>query len=120
MYEISTSFIPDEPGNKHYRDTYLKHVIKDRNIVMEHYMRKPMREKKTFIAIGALHLYGDQGVLALIEKRRFTRSHAYCLIRSSSLGFLYRSGSLSGTICLLKQCHGMGPAVFSLSNVLTC
>ena len=68
MYEISTSFIPDEPGNKHYRDTYLKHVIKDRNIVMEHYMRKPMREKKAFIAIGALHLYGDQGVLALIEK----------------------------------------------------
>ena len=35
---------------------------------MEHYMRKPMREKNTFIAVGALHLYGDQGVLALIEK----------------------------------------------------
>ncbi len=68
MYEISTSFIPNHPENKRYRDTYLKHVIKDRNIVMEHYMRKPMREKKTFIAIGALHLYGDQGVLALIEK----------------------------------------------------
>ncbi len=68
MYEISTSFIPDDPKNEHYRQTYLKHVIKDRNVVMEHYMRKPMREKKTFIAVGALHLYGDQGVLALMEK----------------------------------------------------
>lgn len=68
MYKISTSFIPDDPENKRYRETYLKHVVKDRNVVMEHYMRKPMREKKTFIAIGALHLYGDQGVLALIEK----------------------------------------------------
>ncbi len=68
MYRISTSFIPDDPENKYYREIYLKHVVKDRNIVMEHYMRKPMREKKTFIAIGALHLYGDQGVLALIEK----------------------------------------------------
>lgn len=68
MYEISTNFIPNKPENKHYRDTYLKHVVLDRNIVMEHYMRKPMREKKTFIAVGALHLYGDRGILALMEK----------------------------------------------------
>lgn len=68
MYKISTSFIPNKPEYEQYRETYLKHVVKDRNIVMEHYMRKPMREKKTFIAIGALHLYGDQGVLALMEQ----------------------------------------------------
>ena len=68
MYEISTSFIPNDPENERYRQTYLKHVVKDRNIVMEHYMRKPMREKNTFIAVGALHLYGDQGVLALMEQ----------------------------------------------------
>ncbi len=68
MYEISTNFIPDKPENERYRQTYLKHVVKDRNIVMEHYMRKPMREKKTFIAVGALHLYGDQGILALMEQ----------------------------------------------------
>ena len=68
MHQISTRFIPDEPENEYYRQTYLKHIVKDRNVVMEHYMRKPMREKNTFIAVGALHLYGDQGVLALIEK----------------------------------------------------
>ncbi|MEM7401429.1 MAG: TraB/GumN family protein [Pseudomonadota bacterium] len=68
MYQVSTSFIPNKPEFEKYRETYLKHVVKDRNVVMEHYMRKPMREKKTFIAIGALHLYGDQGVLALMEK----------------------------------------------------
>jgi uncharacterized protein YbaP (TraB family) len=68
MYEISTSFIPNKPEYESYRETYLKHVVKNRNVVMEHYMRKPLREKKTFIAVGALHLYGDQGVLALMEK----------------------------------------------------
>ena len=68
MYQISTHFIPNEPEYERYRETYLKHVVKNRNVVMQHYMRKPMREKKTFIAVGALHLYGDQGVLALIEK----------------------------------------------------
>ena len=68
MYQISTKFIPNKPEYEKYRETYLKHVVKNRNVVMEHYMRKPMREKKTFIAVGALHLYGDQGVLALMEK----------------------------------------------------
>ena len=68
MYQISTSFIPNKPEFERYRETYLQHVVKNRNVVMEHYMRKPMREKKTFIAVGALHLYGDQGVLALMEK----------------------------------------------------
>jgi len=74
MYEISTRFIPDEPDNKQWRDIYLRHVIEIRNIVMEHYMRAPMRMKETFIAVGAVHLYGDKGVLALMEKDGYTVS----------------------------------------------
>lgn len=74
MYEISTRFIPQEPENEQWRKIYLRHVIEIRNIVMEHYMRKPMREKETFIAVGAVHLYGDKGVLALMEKDGYTVS----------------------------------------------
>lgn len=74
MYRISTRFIPDEPENKQWRDIYLRHVIEIRNIVMEHYMRAPMRRKDTFIAVGAVHLYGDKGVLALMEKDGYTVS----------------------------------------------
>ncbi len=74
MYQISTRFIPDEPENQQWRDIYLKHVIEIRNIVMGHYMRKPMREKDAFIAVGAVHLYGEKGVLALIEKDGYTVS----------------------------------------------
>ena len=74
MYTISTRFIPDKPENKQWRDIYLKHVIEIRNIVMEHYMRAPMRMKDTFIAVGAVHLYGDKGVLALMEKDGYTVS----------------------------------------------
>ena len=72
MYEISTRFIPREPENEQWRKIYLKHVIEIRNIVMEHYMRKPMRLKETFIAVGAVHLYGEKGVLALMEKDGYT------------------------------------------------
>lgn len=72
MYRISTSFIPDDPENDQWRQIYVKHVIEIRNIVMEHYMRKPMRLGDTFIAVGAVHLYGDKGVLALMEKDGYT------------------------------------------------
>jgi len=74
MYEISTSFIPRKQENEKWRQIYLKHVIEIRNIVMEHYMRKPMRLGDTFIAVGAVHLYGDKGVLALMEKDGYTVS----------------------------------------------
>ena len=74
MHSISTSFIPREPDNEQWREIYLKHVIEIRNIVMAHYMRKPMRLKDTFIAVGAVHLYGEKGVLALIEKDGYTVS----------------------------------------------
>ncbi len=74
MYEISTSFIPRKQENEKWRQIYLRHVIEIRNIVMEHYMRKPMRLGDTFIAVGAVHLYGDKGVLALMEKDGYTVS----------------------------------------------
>jgi uncharacterized protein YbaP (TraB family) len=72
MHSISTRFIPLEDDNKQWRDIYLRHVIEIRNIVMAHYMRKPMRLGNTFIAVGAVHLFGEKGVLALIEKDGFT------------------------------------------------
>ena len=72
MHSISTRFIPLEDNNKQWRDIYLRHVIEIRNIVMAHYMRKPMRLGNTFIAVGAVHLFGEKGVLALIEKDGFT------------------------------------------------
>lgn len=74
MYKISTRFIPDDPKNEKWRAIYLKHVVEIRNIVMQHYMRAPMRQKETFIAVGALHLYGEKGVLALMEKDGYTVS----------------------------------------------
>jgi uncharacterized protein YbaP (TraB family) len=72
MHSISTRFIPSAEENEQWRDVYLRHVIEIRNIVMAHYMRKPMRLGNTFIAVGAVHLFGEKGVLALIEKDGYT------------------------------------------------
>ena len=67
MLLLATRFISEESADKGYKKTYLKHVLYIRNIVMAHYMLAPLRKKNTFIAVGALHLYGKEGVLSLLE-----------------------------------------------------
>ncbi len=67
MLSLATRFISQESTDKGYKKTYLKHVLYIRNIVMAHYMLAPLRRKNTFIAVGALHLYGKEGVLSLLE-----------------------------------------------------
>jgi len=67
MLSLATLFISQASADKGYKKTYLKHVLYIRNIVMAHYMLAPLRRKNTFIAIGALHLYGKEGVLSLLE-----------------------------------------------------
>ncbi len=71
MIDISTNFVSKNPDKAKFKETYLKHAIYNRNVVMQHYMRAPLREGNAFITVGALHLYGDKGVLALLEQDGF-------------------------------------------------
>lgn len=52
-----------------------KRVLHDRSMVMAHRMQRGLRGGGSFVAIGALHLYGPKGVPALLEKAgyRMTR-----------------------------------------------
>ena len=72
MLDLSTRFISDSSIAKGYDKVYLKHVLHIRNIVMAHYMLAPLRRKSAFIAIGALHLHGEEGVLKLLEGYDYT------------------------------------------------
>lgn len=45
-----------------------KKVIDDRNVAMTFRMRSYLGAGAAFIAIGAFHLYGERGVLSLLEK----------------------------------------------------
>ncbi len=72
MMNLSTDFIGKDPAKRVHRRAYLKHAIDVRSTVMAHYMNQAfLREGNAFIAIGALHLYGKNGVLALLGQPLF-------------------------------------------------
>lgn len=67
MMDLSRAFISPSSIEKGYEEVYLKHVLHIRNVVMAHYMLLPLRRKNAFIAVGALHLYGQHGLLSLLR-----------------------------------------------------
>ena len=65
--------LPDQAGRQfpgmalHYR-AFAKHVIDGRTALMHYRLFMPLREGRVFTAVGATHLYGKQGLLAMIQQ----------------------------------------------------
>ena len=54
-----------------------KRVVHDRSVVMAFRMQRQLRRGDAFVALGALHLYGEKGVLALLQEDGYRARAVY-------------------------------------------
>jgi uncharacterized protein YbaP (TraB family) len=65
-----------DDAREHY-DYFVERVLFTRNVRMADRVKKQLKEGGAFIAVGALHLYGEKGVPALLKKAGYHVSRVY-------------------------------------------
>jgi uncharacterized protein YbaP (TraB family) len=61
---------------EHYR-IFFKTVVENRSVFMAHRLFTPLRQGRAFVAVGANHLYGSEGILALIVREGYRVERIY-------------------------------------------
>ena len=68
IWRLREQFIARHPQVAPHQAAMTKRVVHDRSVVMAFRMQRQLRRGEAFVALGALHLYGEKGVLALLER----------------------------------------------------
>ncbi|MGH8689940.1 MAG: TraB/GumN family protein [Burkholderiales bacterium] len=68
IWRLREQFIARHPQVAAHQAVMTKRVVHDRSVVMAFRMQRVLRRGDAFVALGALHLYGEKGVLALLEE----------------------------------------------------
>ena len=77
MWRISEEGSSTSADAKRVNEVFAQRLIFDRNTRMVERMQPTLGQGGAFIAIGALHLYGDRGVLALLERMGYKVTRIY-------------------------------------------
>ena len=77
IWELREKFMARHPEIAAHQAVMTKRVVHDRSVVMAFRMQRELRRGAAFVALGALHLYGDKGVLALLEEDGYRSTRVY-------------------------------------------
>ena len=77
IWRLRAAFIERHPAIAAHQAVMTKRVLHDRSVVMAYRMQRELRRGEAFIAVGALHLYGSAGVLALLEEDGYRAERIY-------------------------------------------
>ena len=67
----------DTAEARRLQETFNRRLLNERNVRMAERMASRLREGRAFIAVGALHLQGERGVLAELERRGWRVTRVY-------------------------------------------
>jgi uncharacterized protein len=68
IWRLREAFAQRHPQIAAHQAILTKRVVHDRSVVMAFRMQRQLRHGDAFVALGALHLYGEKGVLALLAE----------------------------------------------------
>jgi hypothetical protein len=77
IWRLRERFIARYPEVAAHQAVMTKRVLFDRSVVMAFRMQRELRRGNAFVALGALHLYGSQGVLAALERDGYRAARVY-------------------------------------------
>jgi uncharacterized protein len=77
IWQLREAFIARHPQVAAHQAVLTKRVLYDRSVVMAFRMQREMRRGGAFVALGALHLHGGKGVLALLEEDGYRAARVY-------------------------------------------
>jgi len=77
IWREQEAFAQRHPGIAAHHAELVKRVVLDRSVVMAYRMQRELRRGRAFVALGALHLYGEKGVLALLERDGYRAKRLY-------------------------------------------
>jgi len=77
IWRLREEFAARYPQVAAHQAVLTKRVVHDRSVVMAYRMQRELRRGAAFVALGALHLYGEKGVLALLEEDGFRATRVY-------------------------------------------
>jgi uncharacterized protein YbaP (TraB family) len=77
LMEASNEGTSSTPAMVKLNEEFTERVLISRNNIMADRAEPRLKKGKTFIAVGALHLYGEKGLLSLLEKRGYQVTRIY-------------------------------------------
>lgn len=77
IWRLRERFIARYPDLAAHQAVMTKRLLYDRSVVMAYRMQRELRRGGAFVAVGALHLHGPKGVLALLEEDGFKATRVY-------------------------------------------
>ena len=77
IWQINEASVKDQPELKPLNEVFAQRLLFDRNVRMFERMQPQLRAGNAFVAVGALHLYGEKGILSLLQRDGYRVSRVY-------------------------------------------